>query len=82
MIRDTTPEAEKRQQEILTRLSGEDRVCLAMKLSDTVRDLAWAGFCLRHSGVSEERLRVLFLRELHGIEVPERSERQSRERAI
>ena len=41
MITDTTAEAEKRQNEIFARLSGEQKVRLAMELSDTVRDIAW-----------------------------------------
>jgi len=41
--------------------------------------MAWAGFCQRHPGVSEETLRVRFFRELHGIELPERSGRPRHE---
>lgn len=73
MITDTTPEAEKRQQEIVARLGGEEKLRQAMEFSDTVRDMAWAGFCLRHPGLSEEKLRVMFLGELHGIKMPEPS---------
>ncbi len=69
MITDTTPEAEKRQHVIFERLSGEEKVRLAMAFSDTVRDIAWAGFCRRHPSVSEETLRVMFLEEVHGIEL-------------
>jgi len=79
MIIDTTPEAEKRQEEIFARLSGEEKLRLAMEFSDTIRDIAWAGFCQRHPGVSEETLRVGFFRELHGIELPERSGRPRHE---
>jgi hypothetical protein len=69
MITDTTAEAEKRQNEIFERLSGEEKVRLAMAFSDTVRDIAWAGFRRRHPSVSEEILRVMFLEEVHGIEL-------------
>jgi hypothetical protein len=69
MIADTTAEAEKRQNEIFERLSGEEKVRLAMAYSDTVRDIAWAGFCRRHPSFSEETLRVMFLKEVHGIEL-------------
>ena len=72
MITDTTPEAEKRQQEIFERLSGEEKVRLAMALSNNVRDIAWDGFLRRHPEVSEETLRVMFLEEVHGIELPGR----------
>jgi hypothetical protein len=69
MLNDTTAEAEKRQHEIFDRLSGEEKVRLAMEFSDAVRDIAWAGFCRRHPSVSEETLRVMFLEEVHGIEL-------------
>ena len=82
MITDTTPDADKRQHEIFERLSGEEKVRLAMAFSDTVRDIAWAGFRRRHSSLSEEVLRTLFLREVHGIELPERSESQSNECSV
>jgi hypothetical protein len=69
MIKDTTAEAEKRQNEIFERLSGEEKVRLAMAFSDTVRDIAWAGFCRRHPSISEETLRAMFLKEVHAIEL-------------
>ena len=69
MIKDTTAEAEKRQNEIFERLSSEEKVRLAMAFSDSVRDIAWAGFCRRHSSVSEETLRAMFIEEVHGIEL-------------
>ena len=62
MITDTTVEAEKRQNEIFVRLSGKQKVRLAMQLSDTVRDIAWEGFCPRHPLGSSERLRHVFHR--------------------
>jgi hypothetical protein len=61
MITDTTTKAEKLQNEIFMRLSGAQKVRLAMAFSDTVRDIAWAGFRRRHPSVSEEALRTLFL---------------------
>lgn len=79
MVSDTIPEAEKKQREVFERLTGAEKLRLAMAWSDTVRDIAWAGFCHRHPEVLGERLRVMFLRELHGIELPERSPRQSHE---
>jgi hypothetical protein len=73
MITDTTPEAEKRQNQIFARLSGEQKVRLAMELSDMVRDIAWAGFCQRHPLVSGKRLRAMFFKERYGIEPRKRS---------
>ena len=73
MITDTTHEAEKRQHEIFTRLSGEQKVRLAMELSDAVRDIAWAGFCARHLRFRVRMPRSAFAEEVHGIELRERS---------
>ncbi len=69
MITDTTAEAETRQNEIIARFSGDRKVRLAMELSDTVRDIAWEGFCRRHPLISEERLRAMFFKEMHGTEL-------------
>jgi hypothetical protein len=79
MITDTTAEAEKRQDEIFARMRGERKVLLAMEFSDSVRDIAWEGFCRTHPLVSGERLRALFLTEIHGIESRKRSEDQGNE---
>jgi hypothetical protein len=78
MITDTTAEAEKRQNQIFERLSGGEKVHLAMELCDIVRDIAWEGFCRRHPLVSEERLRAMFFKEIHGTESRKRLEGQSR----
>ncbi len=82
LITDTTPEAQQWQNEIFEGLSGEEKVRLAMGFSDTVRDIAWAGFRRRHPAVSEEMLRTLFLQEVHGIELPERAKIQSNESSV
>ncbi len=79
MITDTTAEAEKRQNEIFARMSGEQKVRLAMELSDSVRDIAWEGFCRRHPLVLEDRLRAMFFNEIHGIQSPKRAEGQGNE---
>jgi len=79
MITDTTAEAEKRQNQIFARLSGEQKVRLAMELSDSVRDIAWEGFCRRHPLVSEKRLRAMFFKEIHGVESLKRPEGQGDE---
>jgi len=68
-MRDTTPEAEKRQEEIFKRLSGAEKVRLAMSLSDNIRDIAQAGLRSRHPSASEKELKSIFLRELYGIEI-------------
>jgi hypothetical protein len=68
-MRDTTPEAEKRQEEIFKRLSGDQKVRLAMAFSDNMRDIALVGLRFRHPSASEEALRAILLREVHGIEI-------------
>ncbi len=79
MTTDTTAEAQKRQHQIFARLSGDQKVRLAMELSDAARDIGWEGFCRRHPLVSEERLRAMFFTEIHGIESRKRSEGQGDE---
>jgi hypothetical protein len=69
VITDTTAEAEKRQNQIFARMSGEQKILLAMEFSDSVRDIAWEGFCRRYSSVSEETRWVMFLEKIHGIEL-------------
>lgn len=76
---DSNPDRDKRQHKVLARLSPEERLRLAMAWSNQVRDLAWAGFRRRHTGIPEERLPVMFLRELYGIDMPEPSGRQGNE---
>lgn len=73
MITDTLPEAEARQHEIFRRMSGEQRLLLAMAWSDTLRDIALAGLRRRHPSVTEKGLRALFVKEFHGIEIKESS---------
>lgn len=75
MITDTTPEVEEKQQAIFRGMSGEQRLCLAMAWSDSVRDIAWAGFQRRHPATPETELRARFLKELHGIEIEKSQER-------
>lgn len=69
MISDTKEEAERRQNEIFKRLSGEEKLRLAMAFSDTIRDIAWAGFCQRHPSLPDETLRAMFIKEIHGIDI-------------
>ncbi|MBI4764401.1 MAG: hypothetical protein HY787_07335 [Deltaproteobacteria bacterium] len=69
MISDTSPEADARQLETFRRMSGEERMMAAMKLSDVIRDIALAGLKNRHPNSSEEELRILFYREMHQVEI-------------
>jgi hypothetical protein len=61
MISDTSLEAEARQLGIFRRMSGEERIMAAMKLSDVIRDIALAGLKNRHPNSSEEELGFCFI---------------------
>lgn len=67
MIADTTPEVEIRQRQIFRRMSGEDRLRMAMALSDQMRDIALAGFRSRHPQSAEDEIRNLFIKAVHGL---------------
>jgi hypothetical protein len=69
MNTDTTSKAKARQLDIYRRMSGEERIMAAMKLSDVIRDIALAGLKNRHPNSSEEELRVLYYREIHLVEI-------------
>ena len=71
MVSDTTPEAKVRQREISSRMSGEEKLGLAMAWSDRVRDIAWAGFPHRHPYASEEELRAIFFKEIYCMDMEE-----------
>ncbi len=79
MITDTTEEAKNRQEEIFRRMSGEEKLKLAMAFSDTIRDIAWAGFCQRHPSVPEKTLWAMFIKEINGLEILNRSGGQNHE---
>ncbi len=69
MISDSSLAAEALQQAIFRRMSGENRLLAAMRLSDDLRDITLAGFKSRHPQVPEEELWSLFFREIHQIEI-------------
>jgi hypothetical protein len=66
---DTGKDEEERQHQIFKRMSGEEKVLRAMAFSDFVRDLALAGLRSRHPGASESQLRMLFIKDVHGVEI-------------
>ena len=79
MISDTTKDGDARQHEIFKRMRGEEKVRLAMAFSDFVRDLALAGLRSRHPAVSESQQRLLFIKEVHGVEIRNLSGEESHE---
>lgn len=71
MNRDTTQEADVRQHEIFKRMEGEEKVRIALGLSDFVRDLALEGLKRRYPEASEAERRILFIKEVHGVQPTE-----------
>ena len=61
---DTSPEAAAVQIAVQRRLSGEERLALAIDMSDMARELALAGIRQLHPDWSEERVRTEYLRRL------------------
>jgi hypothetical protein len=66
---DTGKDEEDRQHQIFKRMSGEEKVLRAMAFSDFVGDLALAGLRRRHPEASELQLRMLFIKDVHGVEI-------------
>jgi hypothetical protein len=69
MNADTTRDADVRQHEIFKGMPGEEKVRMAMVFSDFVRDLALEGLKSRYPSASEAERRILFIREVHGVEI-------------
>ena len=67
--RDTDEKAEQIQLEIYRRMTGSDRLKLAMDMSDRTRATTLAGIRARHPEYSEEQARYALFRLLHGDEV-------------
>lgn len=72
MERDTAPAEAARYWRHLARLSGAERLELAARLTEGVRDLARAGLRCRHPGASEWELRWRFAALLYGRQAAER----------
>jgi hypothetical protein len=75
MITDTTSAAQERQHEIFRQMSGERRLLLAMAFSDQIRDIAMEGLRQRHPSELEGALKVIFIKEIYGVTMPQRLER-------
>lgn len=71
MNRDTTQEADVRQHEIFKRMEGGEKVRIALGLSDVVRDLALEGLKRRYPEASESERRILFIKEIYGVQPTE-----------
>jgi hypothetical protein len=64
--RDTDEKTEQVQLAIYRRMSGSQRLKLAMEMSDAARATTMAGIKSRHPEYSEEQVRYALFRLLHG----------------
>ena len=69
LSKDTTPEAHKKQVEILRKLSPEQLALISLELSDNVRQIAIEGIRRMHPDFTETRIRRELLRRLVGDEL-------------
>jgi len=63
---DTTPQAWSAQLAMLRRMTGEQRVAIALRLTRVAREASRAGIRARHPEYSEDEMRRAFFRMLHG----------------
>lgn len=69
---DTSPEAAEVQAAVFRRMSPSERLALASKLSEEVRQLALGGLRARHPGWDDQRLHDALLELILGPELAER----------
>lgn len=68
--RDTSPDAWNQYLRALDRMSGEQRLRIALDLSDTVRSLRLAGLRAQFPGESQQQLVRRYIEEVYGIRLP------------
>ena len=66
---DTTPEAARVQWDIFRRMSPSKRLELALRMSDSLRNVVASGVRDRHPGWSEEQVRLAVIRLTLGEEL-------------
>jgi hypothetical protein len=71
--RDTSIEAERVQRDVIRRMSGAERVRIAVEMSEAARELSLAGIRARNPVWSEARSRRALLELLYGSELVERA---------
>ena len=69
---DTSPEAARRQLEIFRRMSGSERVEMALSMSEAARELTVAGIRHRHPDWTDDQVHHALLMQLHGADVAEK----------
>jgi hypothetical protein len=70
--RDTTPEAHRKQMEILRKLSPERRALISFELSNNVRQIAMDGIRKQHPEFTETQISRELLRRIVGDELYEK----------
>jgi len=68
---DTSPEAWAVQRASLARMTGEERVRIAIEMSESVRAIRIAGIRSRHPGWDASQVIRHLVAEDYGIELPE-----------
>jgi hypothetical protein len=59
---DTTAEAQRRHDDVFRAMTPEQRVAMAVEMSETAFRLAEDGIRMRHPGATDEQVRVAALR--------------------
>lgn len=67
--RDTSPEAARRQAEVLAGMTGAERVAVAVEMAEEAKAIAIAGIRARRPGLSPDEVAREWLRMLYGDEV-------------
>ena len=70
MPSDTSPEAAAIQAEIFRRMTPEERLRIALELSEEMRNIALSGLRSRHPEMSEEQLKREMMRIMYGFVPP------------
>lgn len=70
---DTAPDARRVQIEVLRRMAPEERVRVAVAMSEEAREITSAGICASHPGWTEERVLRELLTRIYGADLVERA---------
>lgn len=70
MHSDTSPEAEAIQQEIFRRMTTEERLRMALEMSESLRNVALAGLRSRRPDLDENGLQRELMRLMYGFVPP------------
>jgi hypothetical protein len=66
---DTTPDAHRKQIEILRKMSPEKRAIISLELSDNVRQIAIAGIKKQYPAFTDTQIKRELLRRCYGEEL-------------